>query len=126
MQTNNLMSNLMHSQVIGYTPKVGDGLTICGWTDRHVGTIHVVHSDSHVEFSMDETKADKSKEPSMGHQDWIHTPTLSTDRNRHAMKGKDGRWYVARTTPKGRLSVSKKCEEVAMGHKITTMIGVSN
>ncbi len=118
MQTNNLMSNLMHSQVIGYTPKVGDGLTICGWTDRHVGTIHVVHNDSHVEFTEDITKADKSKgELQYGHDEWVHTPTPSTDHNRHAMKGKDGRWYVARQTKTGKWSVSKKCQAVAMGHK---------
>ncbi len=115
--TNNLISNILHSQVLGYTPQVGDGLTLCGHTDRHVGTIHVVHNDSHVEFTRDSTKADMTKEPSMGHQDWVHTPTPSSEHNGHAMKGKDGRWYVAHKTPTGRLSVNKKCTPVAMGHK---------
>lgn len=118
MPTNNIMSNLMFPMVKGYEPKEGDGLTMCSWTDRTVGTIHKVHNAGHVEFSRDFTVADKSKgELYEGHQKWINTPTPSTDRNAHAMKRPDGRWYIAHLTTTGRWSVSKKSTPVAMGRK---------
>lgn len=86
------------------------------WTDRHVGTITEVISEKEFKFTRDDTVADKTKECGMGHQNWIHTPQPNGPAI-VAKMGKDGRWYEARKTKTGRMSVSKKCQPLAVGYK---------
>lgn len=115
--TNSLQSNIMHASVKGApVPTVGMGVTILCWTDRYVGTINKVINEKEFHFTIDETVADKSKDCSMGHQNWIHTPQPDGAK-RIAMMGRDGRWYEARKTKTGRMSVSKKCQPLAVGFK---------
>jgi hypothetical protein len=115
--TNNLHSNIMHAAVVGAPkPVVGMGVTVLMWSDRHAGTIVEVVSDKEIVFTEDDTVADKTKDCQMGHQNWIHTPDPNGPR-RVAKMGKDGRWYVARETPTGRMSISKKCTPLAVGYK---------
>jgi hypothetical protein len=116
--TNSLQSNIMHASVNGApAPEVGMGVTILMWTDRHVGTITKVVSDSEIHFTEDTTVADKSKgELQMGHQDWIHTPNPNGPVI-VGKKGRDGKWYRAHKTATGRWSVSKSCTPLAVGFK---------
>lgn len=116
--TVNVMSQVMHSAVIGApVPKVGDGVTICHWTDRSVGTIMEVISHEHITFTEDETVADKSKgELQMGHQDWIHTPRPEGLRI-HAKRHSNGKWYIASLGKHGRYTVSVKSTPVAIGRR---------
>lgn len=116
--TNSLQSNIMHAAVKGAPkPSVGMGVTILMWTDRYVGTITEVISEKEFLFTRDDTVADKSKgELQMGHQDWIHTP-LPEGPKILAKMGRDGRWYIAHKTEKGRLSVNKNCTPLAVGFK---------
>lgn len=122
--TNSLQSNIMHCAVNGAPePVVGMGVTILYWTDRHVGTIVKVVSKGsplvvdEIHFTEDTTVADKSKgDLPMGHQDWVHTPNP----NGPVMvgkRGRDGKWYIARKTATGRLSVTKDCTPLAVGFK---------
>lgn len=115
--TNSLQSNIMHAAVAGApAPTVGMGVTILYWTDRRAGTIVEVVSENEIVFTEDDTVADKSKPCQMGHQNWIHTPQPNGPRMT-AKKGRDGRWYLARKTKTGRLSVNKKCLPLAVGYK---------
>jgi hypothetical protein len=115
--TNSLQSNIMHAAVNGApAPTVGMGVTILMWTDRRVGTIVEVVSDSEVIFTEDDTVADKTKDCPMGHQNWINTPKPDGFRQT-AKKGKDGKWYIPHRTPTGRMSVNKSCQPVAVGFK---------
>ena len=115
--TNSLMSNIMHRQVLGYTPKVKDGVTLLGWTDRHVGTIQEVIDDGHFIFTEDHTKRDMTKgEGYMGHQDWVHTECPDASKQ-HAVKGKDGLWRIAHQKKNGKWSTTKKSYPLAVGHR---------
>jgi hypothetical protein len=117
--TNSLQSNMMHAMVKGMPEiKPGMGITILYWTDREVGTINKVISPTQVEFTVDDTKADRSKgELQHGHQEWIHTPRPD-GRPITAMRNpNDQRWYIATRTKTGKLTVSKKHQPVALGRK---------
>lgn len=118
MPTANVMSQVMHSAVIGAPdPKVGDGVTICHWTDRSVGTIVSVITPDHIVYTEDDTVADKSKgELPMGHQEWINTPRPEGMRV-HALRHKNGKWYIARVGANGRYTVSVKSTPVAIGRR---------
>lgn len=115
--TANVISQVMHSQVVGApAPKVGDGLSVCMWSDRHAGTVVEVINPNLVAFTEDDAKADTTRPCPMGHQNWILTPQPDGHRQ-HAMCHKDGRWYVAKLGKHGRYTVSKKSTPVAMGQK---------
>jgi hypothetical protein len=114
--TVNVMSQVMHSAVLGAPePKVGDGVTICHWSDRSVGTITAVIAPDHITYTEDDTAADKSKgELQMGHQDWIHTPRPN-GMIVHALRHRNGKWYIATVGKNGRYTVSVKSTPVAVG-----------
>ncbi len=115
--TVNVISSIMHSAVLGAPPvKVGDGLSICYWTDRHAGTVVEVIDQDHVVYTVDEVKPDtNASHCQMGHQSWIMTPQPNGPKC-HAMRHKDGRWYVATLGKHGRYTVSKKSTPVSLGH----------
>jgi hypothetical protein len=115
--TNSLQSNMMHAAVKGApTPEVGMGVTILYWTDRHVGTIVKVISDSEIHFTEDITVVDQSQTIVMGHQNWINTPNPKGPIV-IGKKTKDGKWYIARETSTGQLRVNKHCTPLAVGFK---------
>lgn len=108
---------MMHAAVNGApAPTVGMGVTILMWTDRHVGTIVKVISDSEIHFTTDTTVADQSKTLGMGHQEWIHTPNPGGPIV-IGKKEKNGRWYIARKTPTGQWRINKQCTPLAVGFK---------
>jgi hypothetical protein len=115
MLTNNLMSNIM-CQSRTDEPKAGDGVTICGYTDRYVGTIWKVDPDGVAWFTTDSTAADKTKPLGVGHQEWIHTPNPDAD-PAPIKKDRKGIWRVGHRNEKGKWSFNSKCSPATIGRK---------
>lgn len=117
ISTANVISQMLHAAVRGAPdPVVGMGVTVCWYTDRTVGTITEVVSPTHIVFTSDRTVPNPAIPVEIGHQNWVHTPDPDGSK-RHAMKHRNGRWYLAKASKLGTYTVSKKSTPIAVGRR---------
>jgi hypothetical protein len=89
------------------TPVVGMGCTkICG-SDRYALTIVEIVRENEIICTIDNVVANKTKDNTMGHQNWILTPNPNGERV-IVKCNRLGQWFVANKTEKGLWSVSAK------------------
>ena len=115
--TANLMSNLqIHSKQPA--PEVGMAATICLYSDRNAATVAEVSADgSFILVREDRTRADKSKELGMGHQEWIHEPDPDGREYRFRLDPRTGKFRQVRTSQAGRLIWSKEGVGLILGRR---------
>lgn len=87
--------NLIQDQTIPETPKVGDGATILGWSDRHACTIIGVHpKGKRIEIQVD--NAERIDDHGMSDsQSYAYTPNPNGGTYTVTLR-KDGRWKIAK------------------------------
>ena len=89
-------------------PEIGMGLTYGAGSDCYPGTITKILSDKSFMWTHDAHCADKTKDNSPGHQNWIITPRVNVPDSQmsYAKLNRKGQWVQAYRNEKGKLTVS--------------------
>lgn len=103
-QTGSLFNHLMTRSAAPVMPKVGDGATICGWTDRYAATVVAVEKNVVTVRQDHARRTDSNGMSEMQEYEYTPNPNGSTYAFRYSVK--KGKWdQVYFNSPTGRWKI---------------------